>query len=78
MENREAEKEVKLRFTEEQHRALLRMSKETGNTITSIVRTFVVDGLKREAQKGAALDTRDSISTPARLRKVPRDPPGSG
>jgi predicted DNA-binding protein len=52
-ENREAPKEVKIRLTEEQHAALLRRKKKTGNAIAVIVRNYIIAGLETEDQKGA-------------------------
>lgn len=52
-ENREVKNEVKIRLTDEQHAAVFRVKKKTGDTIAVIVRRYVREGLEREEQKGA-------------------------
>lgn len=50
-EKRTAGEEVKVRLTEAQHAALWRIKEKTGQTITAIIRNYVIAGLEQEENR---------------------------
>ena len=51
MGNREMEKEVKIRLTDELHARVKRVAQTNGQNITALVRFYIVQGLQTDEEK---------------------------